>query len=81
MDRAFEWILEVQYFQRFSDSQVIYKGEYKNSKKYGSWDIYYQKQYGNYKNEQMLLQIIKHYSGGGSFDDENLKNGKWIELN
>ncbi|CAD8130738.1 unnamed protein product [Paramecium sonneborni] len=50
----------------------MYKGEYKNSKKYGSWDIYYQKQYGNYKNEQI---------GGGSFDDENLKNGKWIELN
>ncbi|CAD8123267.1 unnamed protein product [Paramecium sonneborni] len=44
--------------------QVKYKGEYKNGKKFKKWDTIYQ------------YDII----GGGFYDENELKNGKWIIL-
>ncbi|CAD8203972.1 unnamed protein product [Paramecium pentaurelia] len=45
-------------------NQVVYKGKYKKSKKYGEWEI-------QYKNEQI---------GGGFYEEFDQKNGVWIEL-
>ncbi|CAD8156242.1 unnamed protein product [Paramecium octaurelia] len=62
-----EW---VELSKGFSSlQQVIYKGEYKNSKKIGRWNILYTKMF-----ENQFKEI-----GGGSYDD-NLKIGNWIEL-
>ncbi|CAK89684.1 unnamed protein product (macronuclear) [Paramecium tetraurelia] len=47
------------------DKKIFYNGNYQNSKKYGYWKI-------EYKNEKI---------GGGSYDELDLKNGVWIELN
>ncbi|CAD8198813.1 unnamed protein product [Paramecium pentaurelia] len=51
-------------------AQVTYQGEYKNGKKFGSWDIWY----NNGKNNQKI--------GGGSYDNEvdGMKIGKWIDI-
>ncbi|CAD8094004.1 unnamed protein product [Paramecium sonneborni] len=46
------------------ECQVTFRGEYKKDKKIGRWDIYY-----------FTEQIA-----GGEYDQENIKNGKWIEL-
>ncbi|CAD8131374.1 unnamed protein product [Paramecium sonneborni] len=54
------------------NSKVIYKGEYKNDKKVGRWDIYYQEtNYDQFKQ-----------TGGGSYDErgEGFKIGQWIEI-
>ncbi|CAK82849.1 unnamed protein product, partial (macronuclear) [Paramecium tetraurelia] len=51
--------------QQFREQkQVIYVGEYKNGKKQGQWNIM---RFGN---------II----GGGQYNEEGLKNGKWEDL-
>ncbi|CAD8123452.1 unnamed protein product [Paramecium sonneborni] len=49
-------------------SQITYIGEYKNNKKVGNWDIYWN-WFGNIK------------IGGGSYDEigNGMKIGKWIE--
>ncbi|CAD8068162.1 unnamed protein product [Paramecium sonneborni] len=63
------WIELVDNFRW--DSQVIYKGEYKNGQKIGRWDIMYK------RNDNFEL------IGGGQFDDKNgisIKIGRWIEL-
>ncbi|CAK81113.1 unnamed protein product (macronuclear) [Paramecium tetraurelia] len=62
-----EW---VELSEGFSSlSQVVYQGEYKNSKKIGRWKILYSKMFDNQFKE----------IGGGSFDDD-IKIGNWIEL-
>ncbi|CAD8144045.1 unnamed protein product [Paramecium octaurelia] len=50
-------------------SQVTFKGEYKNGKKFGKWDIYHEEQQND---------II----GGGLYDEagQGSKIGKWIEI-
>ncbi|CAD8118323.1 unnamed protein product [Paramecium sonneborni] len=58
-----------------NDCQTIYKGEYKNGKKVGKWDILYRNHPFN-----SFLQI-----GGGSYHQDvrfcfGIKQGKWIEL-
>ncbi|CAD8214782.1 unnamed protein product [Paramecium pentaurelia] len=50
------------------DRQVTYHGEYRNGKKVGRWDIYFNK-----INKQYLI-------GGGSYDEDGLyKIGMWVE--
>ncbi|CAD8068104.1 unnamed protein product [Paramecium primaurelia] len=50
------------------DRQVTYHGEYRNGKKVGRWDIYFDK-----INKQYLI-------GGGSYDEDGLyKIGMWVE--
>ncbi|CAD8110077.1 unnamed protein product [Paramecium primaurelia] len=51
-------------------SEVTYYGEYKKDKKIGKWEIYY-KQSSNYP-----FKLI----GSGSYNDESVKYGIWIEL-
>ncbi|CAD8214159.1 unnamed protein product [Paramecium octaurelia] len=46
------------------DSKIIYRGEMKNGKRENRWDIFYEEK-----------QI-----GGGSYDEEGDKNGKWIDI-
>ncbi|CAD8117319.1 unnamed protein product [Paramecium primaurelia] len=59
-----KWIELCDQFQ--DNCQVTYRGEYKNGKKLGKWDIFYQNK----------------YIGGGSYDEfgNELKNGTWIEI-
>ncbi|CAD8120544.1 unnamed protein product [Paramecium sonneborni] len=52
------------------DSQVTIVGEYTNGKKNGRWDIMFK------KDASQTIQII----GGGSYDEEGLKVGSWIEI-
>ncbi|CAD8131095.1 unnamed protein product [Paramecium sonneborni] len=57
--------------QKFWDfSQVIQEGQYRNNIKFGRWNINY-REYGM-KNFEIV--------GWGQFENDGLKNGKWIEL-
>ncbi|CAK63130.1 unnamed protein product (macronuclear) [Paramecium tetraurelia] len=60
----------------YDDSQVTHVGLYCNGKKVGKWDVYYQENYGDKTNHQI---------GGGQYEDQldgdQMKIGKWIELN
>ncbi|CAD8110583.1 unnamed protein product [Paramecium primaurelia] len=51
-------------------SQVIYIGEYNKGRKVSRWDILYS-EYGKEDFEQI---------GGGTYDEEGMKIGSWIEL-
>ncbi|CAD8213287.1 unnamed protein product [Paramecium pentaurelia] len=63
------WIEECDSFNEYY--QVIYNGEYKNSRKVGRWDIFYRK-----PGQQQFEKI-----GGGLYHQEDsLKTGLWIEL-
>ncbi|CAD8169681.1 unnamed protein product [Paramecium pentaurelia] len=65
----------IEISDEFDDlSQVTYHGDYRCGKKVGRWDIWYQKNYNNLKNEKI---------GGGSYDElgNECKTGKWTELN
>ncbi|CAD8064190.1 unnamed protein product [Paramecium sonneborni] len=53
-----------------NESRVTYIGEYRNGKKVDRWDIWWQKDYGDKKNENI---------GGGSYQ-AGIKIGKWVEL-
>ncbi|CAD8129612.1 unnamed protein product [Paramecium sonneborni] len=63
-----KWIQLSQKF--YNQSQVIYIGEYKNEKKVGIWDIFFD------------IEGIKKYElvGGGVYDVQGLKGGRWIDL-
>ncbi|CAD8130559.1 unnamed protein product [Paramecium sonneborni] len=65
-------------------SQVIYKGLYENGQKIGKWDINWKIPQGINVFEQMYLKQQQYYSlsisGGGSFNENNMTNGIWIEL-
>ncbi|CAD8157751.1 unnamed protein product [Paramecium pentaurelia] len=52
--------------------KIVYKGKFKNCKKFGRWDIEYRKD-----NCKPIEQI-----GGGSYDEEGngVKIGQWIEV-
>ncbi|CAD8130078.1 unnamed protein product [Paramecium sonneborni] len=63
------WIELIPFYGDFK--QVIQCGNYKNDKKIGKWDIKYQK-----KGKQSFSII-----GGGSYDEQGLKSGIWVELN
>ncbi|CAD8089846.1 unnamed protein product [Paramecium primaurelia] len=54
-------------------SQVTYKGEYKNGKKVGRWDIWYK----TYEEDKPNLKI-----SSGFYDEigEGIKQGHWVEL-
>ncbi|CAD8213359.1 unnamed protein product [Paramecium pentaurelia] len=50
--------------------QITFRGEYKNIKKVGRWDTCF-KDYETKKDEKI---------GGGSYNDEGIQKGQWIEL-
>ncbi|CAD8042897.1 unnamed protein product [Paramecium primaurelia] len=52
-------------------SQIIHKGNYKNGKKIGRWNIFFRKQFDD---EYKLI-------GGGQYDTEGngIKSGEWVE--
>ncbi|CAD8133729.1 unnamed protein product [Paramecium pentaurelia] len=50
--------------------QITYNGEYQNGKKFGIWNTNYSRTIGEPPEK----------IGGGQYDDQMLKNGKWIEL-
>ncbi|CAD8198811.1 unnamed protein product [Paramecium pentaurelia] len=54
------------------DSQVTYKGQYKNGKKVGRWDIQYR-----YDLDKPFITI-----GGGQYDEagDQLKLGNWVDI-
>ncbi|CAD8213279.1 unnamed protein product [Paramecium pentaurelia] len=54
----------------WNQNQIVYNGEYKNGNKIGLWNILYKSKDSNYK-------II----GGGQYDENGQKNGRWIDLN
>ncbi|CAD8176801.1 unnamed protein product [Paramecium octaurelia] len=59
----------IELSDRFSQGEkVIYSGEYKNNTRIGRWDIWYQK-------DKEFQRI-----GGGQYEDDGIKIGKWIEL-
>ncbi|CAD8139054.1 unnamed protein product [Paramecium pentaurelia] len=64
-----KWVEQSEDF--YADSQIKYHGEYKNGKKVGRWDIWYEDEWG----------FVKKI-GGGSYDEvgEGIKFGQWIEL-
>ncbi|CAD8072407.1 unnamed protein product [Paramecium primaurelia] len=68
-----KWIELSEGFYNYS--QITYKGEYKNGKKVGNWDIFWQKDFG----DKLYQQI-----GGGSYDNQvdgdSIKIGKWTEF-
>ncbi|CAD8118865.1 unnamed protein product [Paramecium sonneborni] len=53
------------------NSQLTYHGEYKNDKKFGNWDSFYR------KHDESTFKLI----GGGSYDEDGIKIGRWVELN
>ncbi|CAD8077077.1 unnamed protein product [Paramecium sonneborni] len=59
-----KWI-ELDHFWDKEDSAITFKGEYLNGRKYGKWDIISDENY-----------II----GGGSYDQNGMQNGPWIEI-
>ncbi|CAK66083.1 unnamed protein product (macronuclear) [Paramecium tetraurelia] len=64
----------VEVLDNFKDnSQLTQNGVYKNGKKVGRWDIWF-----NYKgnNEQMQYFII----GGGYYEENEQKEGSWVEI-
>ncbi|CAD8058043.1 unnamed protein product [Paramecium primaurelia] len=64
-----KWIEQSDGF--YDLSQVIQKGEYKNGKKVGRWDILFREDFS----EEFLL------IGGGWYDEAgSFKSGRWIEL-
>ncbi|CAK66085.1 unnamed protein product (macronuclear) [Paramecium tetraurelia] len=62
------WVEISDVFNNFS--QVTYNSQYKNDKKVGRWDVWYQQEG---KNEKI---------GGGSYDElgDELKVGQWVEI-
>ncbi|CAD8096295.1 unnamed protein product [Paramecium primaurelia] len=69
-------------------SQVTYEGQYKNGKRFGRWNIWFKKNYGD-KNIELMQLNLRYLlqRGGGLYDCEQqndglgaLKIGKWIEL-
>ncbi|CAK76178.1 unnamed protein product (macronuclear) [Paramecium tetraurelia] len=52
--------------------QILWKGNYRNGKKIGKWDILYSKE----------LKFVDKYEciGGGLYDETELKKGIWVEL-
>ncbi|CAD8118357.1 unnamed protein product [Paramecium primaurelia] len=63
-----KWVEVSDKFPRYPG--ITYNGEYKNNKKVGKWEIFW-------NNEEDIKQI-----GGGFYDDggDELKFGKWVEV-
>ncbi|CAD8130986.1 unnamed protein product [Paramecium sonneborni] len=62
----------IELWDKFRDkSQVIFKGEYKNNKKFGYWQTMFR---------DSCFKIFENI-GGGQYNEDGLKFGKWVELN
>ncbi|CAD8182680.1 unnamed protein product [Paramecium pentaurelia] len=57
------WIEKYESF--WSWNEVIYQGLFQNGKQIGRWDLQFR---SSIKND-----------GGGTYDDQNLKNGSWVD--
>ncbi|CAD8156343.1 unnamed protein product [Paramecium pentaurelia] len=56
--------------ENYSTSRsILYEGEYKNGRKVGTWSIL-----------KYICKEITLIIGGGTYDDGEMKNGKWHEL-
>ncbi|CAK94128.1 unnamed protein product (macronuclear) [Paramecium tetraurelia] len=70
-----KWIDIFDAFNEYNGNQfsreylVTYNGEYKNGQKFGKWGI-------NYRQQNKTWEQI----GGGFYDDDGLKNCKWMDL-
>ncbi|CAD8116035.1 unnamed protein product [Paramecium sonneborni] len=62
-----DWIELSEYFSNLS--QVVYKGLYKLGKKQGKWETMYR------VGDESKFEII----GGGYYDENGMKQSKWIE--
>ncbi|CAD8080418.1 unnamed protein product [Paramecium primaurelia] len=61
----------IELWDNFKDeSQVIFKGEYNNNKKFGHWQTMFRYSCNN------SFEII----GGGHYNNDGLKQGRWIDL-
>ncbi|CAD8192666.1 unnamed protein product [Paramecium octaurelia] len=56
--------------------KIIYEGEYDNGFQIGKWEIYDD----NYDRLLQISQIIIAQRGGGTYIQEGIKDGMWIEL-
>ncbi|CAD8070501.1 unnamed protein product [Paramecium sonneborni] len=76
----------IELFEGYNSiAQVTYNGEYNmNGMKVGRWDVMYCEQDQEEYEQMQILVIQKNikymYSGGGSYDQEGKKIGKWVEL-
>ncbi|CAD8178188.1 unnamed protein product [Paramecium pentaurelia] len=54
-------------------AQITFKGKYINGLKQGQWDILYQ-------NNKMCIFNVRIISGGGNYNNDGEKQGKWTEV-
>ncbi|CAK66367.1 unnamed protein product (macronuclear) [Paramecium tetraurelia] len=64
--------------ERFwNQNELILQGQYDRGRKIGQWEILFRfSQRYSFDNMQYVIQ---NFSGGGSYNQANLKNGFWIE--
>ncbi|CAD8130671.1 unnamed protein product [Paramecium sonneborni] len=67
-----KWIELSEYF--LSNCQTFLIGEYENGKRVGKWELYFQ------QNSKKEYKRKKNLIGGGVYDKNGIKDGKWIEL-
>ncbi|CAD8078487.1 unnamed protein product [Paramecium sonneborni] len=65
-----QWIELINNF--YGQRQVTFNGEYDNCQKVGKWDTYFR--------SDGLFSCQFNLIGGGSYDNQGLKNGKWVDL-
>ncbi|CAK70801.1 unnamed protein product (macronuclear) [Paramecium tetraurelia] len=63
-----------------SEYEILYTGLYDNGKKQGQWDIEFKDGRFAPSHPKMYLAIQNKFSGGGVYDENEQKTGKWIEL-
>ncbi|CAD8101279.1 unnamed protein product [Paramecium primaurelia] len=77
-----QWIEISDVFKQ--DSKVSQKGEYKDGRKFGRWDIYYNNENGDQimQKVQYIEPTFKLVSGGGRYEEgsDNIKIGNWIDI-
>ncbi|CAD8120368.1 unnamed protein product [Paramecium sonneborni] len=62
------WIELYDYYN--SENMITFRGKYNKGVKFGRWDTYYQK---NFDDQTKMI-------GGGEFNLQGKKNGRWIEI-
>ncbi|CAD8193548.1 unnamed protein product [Paramecium octaurelia] len=75
-DRYSEYIIEQLLYHFYRYNSYIYQGEYKNGRRSSKWTIVY---YNETRYDGDTFQF-RTKIGGGQFDNNGLKTGKWEEL-
>ncbi|CAD8215574.1 unnamed protein product [Paramecium octaurelia] len=69
-----EWIDLDEDFRR--NPIVIHQGQYKNGKKFGKWDMKW-----NWTMQQIsFMDYLPYAHGGGSYQEDGIKIGQWIDF-